>query len=87
MEVIHDILGEEGTQAKTLQMYSVTGMYHRRFDMAPSLPHNFDIIGDALMRFNPMFRQGCAKAEQDVTSLDDELRRCTGLAVPAGFAK
>jgi 2-polyprenyl-6-methoxyphenol hydroxylase-like FAD-dependent oxidoreductase len=62
-------------------------MYHRRFDMAPSLPHNFAVVGDALMRLNPIFAQGCAKAGQDVTSLDAELRRCTGSAVPDGFAK
>lgn len=87
MDVLREAIGEDAWQAKTLSKQSITGMHHYRFDQAPSLPHNFAIMGDALLRVNPAFGQGCTKAGQDVTSLDAALRKCGGLAVPDGFAK
>lgn len=87
MEVLREALGEEACQAKTLVKYSVTGMHHYRFDKAPALPNNYAILGDALIRLNPVFGQGCAKAGQDVTTLDAALRTCTGSLVPDGFSR
>jgi hypothetical protein len=87
MEVLREALGEEVCQAKTLVKYSVTEMHHYRFDKAPALPDNYAIMGDALIRLNPVFGQGCAKAGQDVATLDAVLRKCTGTVVPDGFSR
>jgi 2-polyprenyl-6-methoxyphenol hydroxylase-like FAD-dependent oxidoreductase len=87
MEVLREALGEEACEAKTLVKYSATGMHHYRFDKAPELPDNYAIVGDALLRLNPIFGQGCAKAAQDVTTLDAMLRKVTGPVVPNGFSK
>lgn len=87
MEVLRKILGEGTCQAKTFVKYSVTGMHHYRLDKAAALPDNFAIMGDALIRLNPVFGQGCAKAGQDVTTLNSLLRKCTGIVVPDGFSR
>jgi 2-polyprenyl-6-methoxyphenol hydroxylase-like FAD-dependent oxidoreductase len=57
-----------------LEKYRVTRLYHNRYDRVRALPSNFAVLGDALMRLNPAFGQGCAKAGQDATTLDALLR-------------
>ncbi|KAG9029738.1 hypothetical protein FRB95_004940 [Tulasnella sp. JGI-2019a] len=41
---------------------------------AKRLPSNWVAVGDAVMRLNPVYGQGCTKAMIDVTSLDNILR-------------
>jgi hypothetical protein len=54
-----------------------------------ALPANFVALGDASMRLDPVFAQGCGKAVIDVATLDGLLRRVDGFkagAVPDSFA-
>jgi hypothetical protein len=90
VRVLQEILGKEGSAAPTLFKHAVNGgMHHIRYDLLPrsALPANFCAIGDALVRLNPVFGQGCTKAAQDATTLDAILRACSGSQVPDDFAK
>jgi 2-polyprenyl-6-methoxyphenol hydroxylase-like FAD-dependent oxidoreductase len=58
--------------------------YHEH---ARTLPTNFVALGDAWMRLNPVWGQGCTLALMGATTLDGVLRAASGLAVgPAFFA-
>ncbi|KAG8899503.1 hypothetical protein FRB99_006687 [Tulasnella sp. 403] len=48
-----------------------------RYDLAVNLPTNFAALGDSVMRANPSFGQGCAKAALGVATLDAVLRKTT----------
>ncbi|KAG8989675.1 hypothetical protein FRB90_002120 [Tulasnella sp. 427] len=48
---------------------------YNRYDLAVNLPTNFAAIGDSVMRVNPSFGQGCAKAALGVATLDSALRK------------
>ena len=58
-------------------------MYFLRYDLVsssptthgPALPSNFAVLGDAIIRLNPVFGQGTSKAMADAVSLDEALRR------------
>jgi hypothetical protein len=73
------------------------GCYHVRWDQLgrEEMPANFVALGDAAMRVNPIFGQGCGKAAVDVTTLDGILRGLRtpqvkaegGLVLPEGFAQ
>ena len=51
------------------------GMHHMRYDAAPAMPANFAALGDAVMRVNPIFGQGCGKCAMDAATLDGTLRQ------------
>ncbi|KAG8913450.1 hypothetical protein FRC01_004544 [Tulasnella sp. 417] len=46
-----------------------------KWHLAKDLPPNFVAIGDAIMKLNPIYGQGIAKASIDITTLDAILRR------------
>ncbi len=48
-----------------------------RYDRVTNLPENFAAIGDAVMRANPSFGQGCAKTAIGAATLDAVLRNTT----------
>lgn len=65
-------------------------MYFLRYDLAPesAVPSNFAVLGDAMIKLNPVFGQGCSKAMVDVASLDEALRTLSPSAgIPRGFSK
>jgi 2-polyprenyl-6-methoxyphenol hydroxylase-like FAD-dependent oxidoreductase len=53
------------------------GMHHVRYDKCDKhqLPVNFAALGDAIVRVNPIFGQGCGKGAMDVATLDGVLRK------------
>lgn len=51
------------------------GLHHMRYDAARALPANFAALGDAFMRVNPIFGQGCGKCVMDGATLDGALRQ------------
>jgi hypothetical protein len=60
-----------------------------KFEYAKSgtYPDNFVAVGDARMRVNPTYGQGCGKASSDAVLLDSLLRCVQGNRIPAGFSK
>jgi hypothetical protein len=56
------------------EKYRVPPSYHNRYDRMQALPANFAVLGDAFIRLNPSFGQGCSKASHDVLTLDAFLR-------------
>jgi hypothetical protein len=79
---------ESEPQWSTLRLRG--GLYDLRYDKCPqgALPANFVSIGDASMRLDPVFAQGCGKAVIDVTTLDGLLRQVNGTkadVVPDSF--
>lgn len=56
----------------------VPPLSYNRFDLAVNLPTNFAAIGDSVMRVNPSFGQGCAKAALGAATLDSVLRKILG---------
>jgi hypothetical protein len=56
------------------EKYRVPPSYHNRYDRMQTLPANFAVLGDAFIRLNPSFGQGCSKASHDVLTLDAFLR-------------
>ncbi|KAG8926052.1 hypothetical protein FRC02_009254 [Tulasnella sp. 418] len=57
--------------------------YHKALDVVPS---NFIAVGDASMKLNPIFGQGCFKALSDAATLDALLRKTPGSTVPTSFS-
>jgi len=58
------------------------------YEKAPYVPSNFVAIGDAVMRVNPSFGQGCTKACVGAISLDSVLRSAgvaSSRTIPDGF--
>ncbi|THH06443.1 hypothetical protein EW145_g4086 [Phellinidium pouzarii] len=84
-----DILLEYKDQCEIL-----TGKYSDpswlRFERAPYVPSNFIAIGDAVMRVNPVFGQGCSKATIGALALDGFLKSSSYAnltTIPAGFGR
>ncbi|KAI5116397.1 hypothetical protein M0805_005865 [Coniferiporia weirii] len=84
-----DILLEYRDQCEVL-----TGKYPDlswvRYEQAPYVPSNFIAIGDAVMRPNPTFGQGCSKATMGAIALDGFLREApysNTTTIPAGFGR
>ncbi|KAG8945043.1 hypothetical protein FRC03_001829 [Tulasnella sp. 419] len=46
-----------------------------QYHLAPNMPTNFCALGDSVMRVNPLFGQGCAKACLGASTLDAVLRQ------------
>ncbi|KAL5511076.1 hypothetical protein ACEPAH_4291 [Sanghuangporus vaninii] len=61
-----------------------------RYERAPYIPSNFVAVGDAVMRVNPTYGQGCSKAAIGAITLDSLLRRPSMLrstTIPQGFGR
>lgn len=85
---VSDLVDASGQDLKWFS-HKVDHLHFHRYDLATegSLPANFAVLGDAIMRLNPVFGQGCAKAMVDAVSLDGALREVSATSgVPANFA-
>ncbi|KAH8116326.1 hypothetical protein DFH11DRAFT_1506179 [Phellopilus nigrolimitatus] len=85
-----DILLEYKDQVEDLGSEKSPSCYLTRYERAPYLPSNFAAIGDATMRVNPQYEQGCTKACIGAVALDGALRSPSVLnatAVPSGFGR
>jgi 2-polyprenyl-6-methoxyphenol hydroxylase-like FAD-dependent oxidoreductase len=72
-----DLLASRFPEPPAWNKYKVTGgLHHLRYDQCAqdAMPANFVVLGDAMMRVNPIFGQGCGKAAIDAATLDGVLR-------------
>ncbi|KAL5489740.1 hypothetical protein ACEPAI_4572 [Sanghuangporus weigelae] len=61
-----------------------------RYERAPYISSNFVAVGDAVMRVNPIYGQGCSKAAIGAITLDSLLRESSMLrstTIPRGFGR
>ncbi|TFL04300.1 hypothetical protein BDV98DRAFT_563898 [Pterulicium gracile] len=62
-------------------------MSNMQYHLHKDIPDNFVAVGDAAMRLNPIFGQGCAKATANVMQLDSMLRKTSRAeGIKAGFS-
>lgn len=83
-----DLLLDEKDNVEVHNSARPPAMNWIHYEKAPYMPSNFVALGDAVMRVNPSFGQGCTKACVGAITLDSVLRSPSigrSREVPAGF--
>ncbi|KAG8915125.1 hypothetical protein FRC00_007624 [Tulasnella sp. 408] len=60
---------EEDIEEMEIHRCRLGQFYHLRYDLSKRLPQNFVSLGDAFMKFNPVYGQGGTKACMDVVRI------------------
>ncbi|KAL5529778.1 hypothetical protein ACEPAG_5765 [Sanghuangporus baumii] len=87
-ELVDTLLKIDGDHETELGRYPSCSWI--RYERAPYIPSNFVAVGDAVMRVNPIYGQGCSKAAIGAITIDSLLRESTMLTsttIPQGFGR